>query len=107
MLYYVVVIITDILHHEGGIVLSEHFKTRKTYEAQPVIVNALLEVYVKHFRVGCDDDKDGLVFTTTLGTPMIQGYINTGNVSYYVMCAIIWACMIITVVLYDSFRRLF
>jgi len=80
----------DLMNHEGGVVFSRHFKTRKEYAAQPVSVNALLQVYVERFRVGCDDDNDCLVFTTTRGTPMKQGYINKGNCA--VICLLINVC---------------
>jgi hypothetical protein len=70
--------VLDLRNNTGGVVFSRNFKTRSTYAAQPVSLNALLEVYVKHFRVGGDDDDD-FVFTTVLGTPMGQGSVNKGK----------------------------
>jgi hypothetical protein len=68
----------------GGVVLSRQFKTKDHYEAQPVTLNALLQVYIDHFRVGGDDGNDQApLFTTSQGTSMHSGYINTGMYCNY------------------------
>lgn len=62
----------------NGVCFSTNFKTVATYGRQAINPTELLQVYVNYFRKDVSGTEE-LVFMTTHGTPVKQGYINSGK----------------------------
>jgi hypothetical protein len=66
----------------NGKILSQNFKTSKTFNWQVINLTVIVESYVTYLRVDTGCDK---LFVNTRGDGLKQGMINKGNSCIYIM----------------------